>query len=80
MGIEWKVDGRRVAPGDLGRELMKSMKGELEANIRREVARHRCDVHGQQARVSFHERAGEYGFEISGCCDEFVREVRAALA
>jgi hypothetical protein len=30
--------------------------------------------------VSFHERAGEYGFEISGCCDEFVHKVRAALA
>jgi hypothetical protein len=38
MSIEWKVDGRRVASGDLGRELMKSMKGELEANTRREMA------------------------------------------
>jgi hypothetical protein len=79
MSIEWKVDGRRVAPGDVSRELMKSMKNELETNIRRDVARHRCDVHGQQAKVTFHQRGGEYGFEISGCCDEFVRKVQAAL-
>ena len=80
MSIEWKVDGRRVAPGDLGRELVKSMKGELETNVRREVARHRCRIHGEQTTVTFHERHGEYGFELSGCCDEFLHQVHDALA
>jgi len=79
MSTEWKIDGCRVSSGDVGRELMNSMRGELETNIRREVARHRCAVHGQPANVTFSDRGGDYGFEITGCCDEFVQKVLAAL-
>jgi hypothetical protein len=79
MSIEWKINGRGVPPGSVGRELVKSMRAEIEANVRREVIRHRCNVHGEQAKLTLRERGGEISFEINGCCDEFVQQVYKAL-
>lgn len=80
MSIEWKVDGRTVSAGNLGREVVKSMRNDLERQIRAAAATMRCPKHGGTADITFHERGGELAFEISGCCDEFVESVYRAVA
>lgn len=79
MGIEWKIAGRRIPAGNVGRELVKAMASDLETQIRRDVARQRCPVHGEQATVNFKETGDGAGFELTGCCDEFLKRVHDSL-
>ena len=80
----FKVNGRSVRPGQLGRELKNAMTKQLEDSVKKTVSQTvsqvRCRTHGQLARVTFHGRAlSDMKFDVSGCCDDLVQEVRQRL-
>jgi hypothetical protein len=79
VGVEWKIDGRRIPAGSVGRELVNAMASDLETQIRREVAGQRCPVHGEQATVNFKKVCDGAGFELTGCCDEFLERIYDSL-
>ena len=44
--LEWKFNGRSVAPGQLGAEVAKAFKAEAINRARAAVAKVQCPVHG----------------------------------
>jgi hypothetical protein len=57
--LGWKLNGRTVAPGQLGRELAKSIESEVVGRAKNAVARARCPVHGQPPRNIRVSRSGD---------------------
>ena len=75
-----ELNGRPVRSGALGRELEKAMVKEVEDSVKKTVSQVHCRTHGQVARVTVRGRTlRNMEFDISGCCDDLVNEVRQRL-
>lgn len=80
VDISFKIDGKSVRPDQvasaLKRAVMKRAKGSIAARIR--VVR--CPKHGSTPTVVCQGRSPEsMSFKVSGCCDELLAKVKAAL-
>lgn len=77
--LTWKLNGRTVAPGQLGNEVMKSMKSEIHNRTLRAIAAVRCPVHGKApANIRTSNAAtGRVRFEYECCCDALQQAVNA---
>ncbi len=74
--IEWKFNGRRVPPGQLGNEVANAMKREVLATATKAVTGVCCPVHGSPPRsVRVHEEAGQLRFQYEACCDRLTEAV-----
>lgn len=56
----------------------KAMQAALDAVTKR-IEGVRCPVHGKQAKVTPKMSGSEFTWDISGCCDQIVTKVKAAL-
>ena len=78
--IEWKFNGRRVAPGQLGNEVAKALKREVLAGATKAVTGVRCPVHGSHpTNVRVHEEAGKLRFQYEACCDRLTETVEKSI-
>jgi hypothetical protein len=82
--VDLKLNGRSVRPGQLGRELTKQLEkeitNEVQDSVRKTVSRIRYRKHGGTARVVVKNRSlDSLNFDVSGCCDELIQEVKRAL-
>lgn len=74
--FEWKVNGRTVAPNQVGRELTKSLQGEIVSRAKIAVARVRCPVHGSSPRnIRVSGSRGNLRFQYESCCDRLQQAV-----
>jgi hypothetical protein len=56
----------------------KAMTAALDA-VTRKIEGIRCPVHGKKAKVAGKMDGTNFTWDVSGCCDELVAKVRAAL-
>lgn len=78
--MDLKFNGRSIRPNQLAREMEKAMLENVQDSVKKTVSRIRCRTHGRYARVSFSGRsASNMNFDVSGCCDELIEEVRRQL-
>jgi hypothetical protein len=78
--MDLKFNGRSIRPDQLAREMEKAMLKKVEDSVKKTVSRIRCRTHGQHARVSVRRATGsKMNFDVSGCCDELIDEVRKQL-
>lgn len=80
----FKLNGRSIRPDQLARELKGAMTKQFEDSVKKRVSQTvsqvRCRAHGQVARVTFHGNpTSGMRFDVSGCCDDLVHEVRQRL-
>jgi hypothetical protein len=74
--FEWKLNGRAVAPGQLGQEVAKSIESEIVSRAKSAVARVRCPVHGSSPRNVRVSRSGDsLHFQYECCCDRLKEAV-----
>lgn len=78
--LQWTFNGRRVAPGQLGREVTKSIQGEILNSAKNAVDHVLCPVHGTAARnIKVGRGAGRLRFEYDACCDRLEEAIAAHL-
>jgi hypothetical protein len=74
MKFNIRLNGRSIRPGDLGRELTRTLETDIRRKMGERVRRaswRRCPTHGRAAQV----RTTHDGFTIDACCDQFRQEI-----
>jgi len=79
--IEFKINGRTVHPNQIDNELEKAILQQVRDNIKKRVGSVRCKTHGQAAKIIATGRSiDKLKFEVSGCCEELVEQVKQRLS
>lgn len=75
MGVKFRLDGRRISPGQFGRELRRTLERDMERAVEdhaKKLARQaRCPRHGKSGRVI--RRGGK--LYIESCCEEALSQL-----
>lgn len=82
--VEWKVDGKKVRPDQLGAEMMKVIESGVAKQTQKamegKLAHLRCEVHGERPRILSPRLAHEkLQFSLHTCCDEMTERAKAVL-
>jgi len=78
FNLEWKFNGKRIRPNQIGSELMKSAAKSVQSQLAKKIESHRCSIHGKTAKLI--ARPGSFeGMKVEGCCQEFISKVSAKL-
>ena len=62
-----------------GEDFKKKATEKVAAAVTKRLKAIRCRVHGQNAKVVARTSGSKLVWDISGCCDQLVKEVKAAL-
>jgi hypothetical protein len=79
--MEWKFNGRRVPPGQLGNVVAKSFAEAAVEQAKAAVARIPCPVHSTGAKNIDVTRNGNHlHFTYEACCDRLKEAINSAAA
>lgn len=74
--LEWRFNGKRVAPGQLGNEVARAFRTEAINRAKAAVAKVRCPIHGTRPRNLAVRTAGNrLHFEYEACCERLKQAV-----
>lgn len=73
--MSFEINGKKVAPGNIGSEIQKAVERAAHEKIMHTVQGVRCPVHGQFAKI---EPNGS-DFKVSGCCEALIEQVKKSL-
>jgi hypothetical protein len=80
IDLRFEINGRRVDPRNIGDVLTAAVMDAATKEIKRKVGMCRCPVHGKGPTVVGKGRsADKMTFEVEGCCEELIREVKRRL-
>lgn len=80
IDIHFEIGGRRVNPRNTRDALEAAMFSAVENGIRKKLGACRCPEHGKVPKLTAKGRSLEtVKFEISGCCEEIIGEVKRKL-
>jgi hypothetical protein len=80
IDISFEFNGKKVNPNDLGNALEKAVLGSVEKQIMNKVGLVRCPHHGQTAKIVCKGQSFDsLSFEVYGCCQVLIDEVKAQL-
>lgn len=73
--LEWKLNGRKVRPDQMEKELMKLATKNAQTQLKENIESQRCRKHGKTAKLISTSGNSFKRIKIEGCCDEFVEKV-----
>lgn len=77
MDLRFEINGRRVDPRNIGDALTAVLMDAVAKEIKRKVGMCRCPVHGKGPTVVGKGcSADKMAFEVEGCCENLIEEVR----
>lgn len=77
--LEWKLNGRSVAPGELGNELLKSFDNAIETKAKEAIVAVACPVHGTHATNIRATKTGDrWQFTYEACCERLKEAIATA--
>jgi len=77
LSISFEVDGRRVDPNSIVNALEASVLKQVESSIRNSVGSLQCRKHGQAPRIMVKGHGiKNLSFEVSGCCNALINDVK----
>jgi len=77
IDLRFEINGRRVDPKNIGDALTAAVMNAATKEINRKVGMCRCPVHGKRPTVVGKGRsADKMTFEVEGCCEELISEVK----
>ncbi len=80
IDIKFEINGRRVDPKNIGDALEGAMLSAISESLQKKVGSVRCSVHGQSPRlIGKGRRLDKLNFEVSGCCEKVIENVKAKL-
>lgn len=81
VDIHFDIGGRRVNPGNTRDALDSAMFGAVEVGIRKKLGVCRRPEHGKTPKLTAKGRSLQtIKFEISGCCEGIIGEVKRRLS
>lgn len=75
MGIDFRLNGRRVQPGQVGREVARDLEARVRATVERRALAVLCPVHRQAPTTTW---AGDE-MKVTACCEAGTAAVETAL-
>jgi len=80
IDISFEINGRKVSPRNVGDALESAMLQSIQDSISKTVGSVRCPEHGQKPKIKVKGRnLDSLKFEVSGCCDSLIEEVKRKL-
>jgi len=80
IDISFEINGRKVSPRNMGDALESAMLQSVQDSIAKSVGSARCPEHGQKPKIKVKGRnLDSLTFEVSGCCDSLIDEVKRKL-
>lgn len=80
LDIRFEIGGRSVDPKNMRDALEAAMLSAVQEGLRKKVGSCRCPEHGQSLKLVGKGRSlDNLNFEISGCCEKAIEEVRRKL-
>jgi hypothetical protein len=78
--ISFEINGKKVDPNNFGDALEQAVFESAKQSIMKRVGSARCPQHGQQATIVFTGiTSDKMNFNVSGCCQGLVDDVKAKL-
>ena len=78
--VTFKSGGKEVSGSGIGDALAEAVMDAAKKQIRDKIESVRCPVHGGNARAEFKEGSDkQLRYEIHGCCDSLVQQVKKSL-
>ena len=78
--VTFKVVGKEVHRSQLGDKLKVAAVGAVKDSLPAKIEAVHCTVHNQNAKAILKETEGKLNYEIQGCCNELIEEVKRLLA
>jgi hypothetical protein len=79
MGLEYKINGRKVSSEEWFRHLADEARTKATEEVEQRLARVSCPVHGKKPQVSKRQTADGFTFDLSGCCQAAIDEAQRVL-
>jgi len=80
IDISFEINGRKMSPRNVGNMLESAMLQSVQDSISKAIGSARCSEHGQKPKIKVKGRnLDSLKFEVSGCCDNLIEEVRRKL-
>jgi len=77
IDISFEINGRKVSPRNVRNALESAMLQSIQDSISKAVGSARCSEHGQKPKINVQGRnLDSLKFEVSGCCDNLIDEVK----
>lgn len=78
FNISFEINGRKTDPRNIANVLEAAVLKQMESSIRNSVGSLRCRAHGQTPRILVKGNGlKNLSFEVSGCCEALVTEVKS---
>lgn len=75
--IQFKINGRKVNPNNIGNVLEKAMYDHVIESVKKKLGSVRCPEHGSPPKVTIVGKSiDKVEFQISGCCQEVIDHTR----
>lgn len=80
IDISFEINGRKVSPRNVGDTLESAMLQSIQDSISKAVGSARCPEHGHKPKIKVKGRnLDSLKFEVSGCCDSLIEQVKRKL-
>ncbi len=80
IDISFEINGRKVSTRNVGNALESAMLQSIQDSVSKAVGSTRCPEHGQKPGFKVKgSNLDSLKFEVSGCCDGLINEVKKKL-
>jgi len=80
MKISFELNGRKINPNQIGKEIEKAVFENVQKSIIKSVGSIHCKTHGKTPSIKVKGRSVEkLNFDVSGCCEDIIDQVRKKL-
>jgi len=80
VSVEWKINGRSVSSSSFKSAIEQAIFSKVSENIAKKIGSYKCKTHNQHAKVVVVGKSlDSLKFNVSGCCEEFITEVKSKL-
>lgn len=80
IDISFEINGRKMSPRNMGNALESAMLQSVQDSISKSIGSARCPEHGQKPKIKVKGRnLDSLKFEVTGCCDSLINEVKRKL-
>ncbi len=81
LDISFEINGRKVRPNNIGDALEAAALTQVSDSIKRSVGAIRCREHHKAPKIVVKGRnLDNLSFEVSGCCDTLIEQVKKKLS
>jgi hypothetical protein len=80
IDIKFQIGGRSVNPRNMKGALEKAVLESVQNSIKKSVGSVRCPDHGESPKIVVKGRnLDNLSFEVSGCCEALIEQVKKRL-